>query len=120
LPDPNLPSTGPGRSEHGNFVLSEIELFAAPRDQPDDLRSVEIAKASADFWQDNFQARKTIDAKPTPVGPSKAPGLARSTHLTLTLREPIGFLGGTRFTDQAQSATWLTSYPRPIPTQPRP
>ena len=99
LPDPNLPSTGPGRSEHGNFVLSEIELTAAPRDRPDEAQKVEIARAAADFWQDNFQARKTIDAKLDTGWAIQGPGAWRVPRtLTLTLREPIGFLGGTRLT----------------------
>ena len=99
LPLPVLPSTGPGRSDSGNFVLSEVELFAAPRDRAEDLERIDITKASADFWQDNFQARKSIDGKPDTGWAIQGPGHWRVPRsLTLTLREPIGFLGGTRLT----------------------
>src|SRR5439155_25068956 len=32
LVDPQLPSTGPGRTPHGNFVLSELTVEAALKD----------------------------------------------------------------------------------------
>src|SRR5262249_3326556 len=35
LTDPALPSTGPGRTPHGNFVLSEITASAERRDATD-------------------------------------------------------------------------------------
>jgi hypothetical protein len=53
LVDPALPSTGPGRTPHGNFVLSEVTLQL---DQP-----VKFSRAEADFSQDQFPAAKVID-----------------------------------------------------------
>jgi len=99
LPDSSLPSTGPGRSDDGKFVLSEIELLAAPRDRPDDRKAVEIAKAHASFWQENSQARKAIDAKADTGWAIHSHGSWRVPRtLILALREPVGFLGGTILT----------------------
>ncbi|HZN36312.1 MAG TPA: DUF1549 domain-containing protein, partial [Pirellulaceae bacterium] len=54
LVDPALPGTGPGRTPHGNFVLSEIKLQAG--DTP-----VKLASAEADAAQEGFPAARAID-----------------------------------------------------------
>ncbi len=99
LPDSDLPATGPGRSDSGNFVLNEIEVFVAPRDRPDALQPVALSRAEADYWQEDYQPRKAIDGNPETGWAIQGPG---SWHvpraLRVTLREPVGFLGGTRVT----------------------
>jgi hypothetical protein len=99
LTHPDLPATGPGRGERGDFVLSEIALTAAPLERPGDTQAVQFAKATADFWQDDFQPRKSIDAK---SGTGWAIQDSNEWHvprtLTLALNEPVGFIGGTRLT----------------------
>jgi hypothetical protein len=97
LTDPALPLTGPGRADDGSFVLSEITVLAAPLDRPDETHPVDLSRATADFWQDDFQARKTIDGKSDTGWAIKGSGDWRVPRtLTLALREPVGFLGGTR------------------------
>jgi mono/diheme cytochrome c family protein len=53
LPDDQLASRGPGRSENGNAVLTDLRLKAS---QP-----LKIKAASADFSQDNFPIENAID-----------------------------------------------------------
>jgi hypothetical protein len=64
LPDPSLPSQGPGRAGNGNFVLSTFAvLFGAPgaKDTPTGLK---FASAKADYEQGDFGVAGAIDNKP--------------------------------------------------------
>jgi hypothetical protein len=54
LPDPSLGKNGPGRTPHGNFVLSEMSVEL-------DGKPVKLARAEADFAQDGFPASHAID-----------------------------------------------------------
>ena len=56
LPHPSLNSKGPGRSDNGNFVLTEVRVAADGK--PFKLRSV-----SAAYSQDGFAAANAIDGK---------------------------------------------------------
>lgn len=49
LPDPNLPSGGPGRSIHGMSALSEFGVEAVDAAQPTNKVRVKFVKATADF-----------------------------------------------------------------------
>ena len=51
IPDARLPSQGPGRNENGNLHLTEFEVLAAPKGNPDASKPVAIARAIADFDQ---------------------------------------------------------------------
>jgi len=59
--DPKLPSNGPGRTPHGNFVLSELTSHFARSDDSGPAQMVELASAAADFSQDGFPAANAID-----------------------------------------------------------
>ncbi|MGI9471797.1 MAG: DUF1553 domain-containing protein, partial [Rubripirellula sp.] len=63
LSDPNLPSNGPGSAGNGNFVLTELEVMAAPAKTPKKSASVKIASGIADFLQDGFNIPQTFDGK---------------------------------------------------------
>jgi hypothetical protein len=65
LADAKLPSNGPGRTPHGNFVLSEVSVHLAPRDAGGAPQTVKLASASADFSQDGFPAANSIDGQAT-------------------------------------------------------
>ncbi len=61
IPDEKVGKGGPGRTDHGNFVLSEIEMeITANGSEP---RKVKFSKAEADFSQDNFPVENAIDGK---------------------------------------------------------
>ncbi len=49
LPDPNLPSGGPGRSIHGMAALSEFKVTAAELGRPTNTVEVKFVRATADF-----------------------------------------------------------------------
>jgi hypothetical protein len=61
LPIDNLPGGGPGFPENGNFVLTELEVLAAPASAPDQFVPVKIAQASADFTQAGFEIQQAIN-----------------------------------------------------------
>ncbi|HYG73656.1 MAG TPA: PSD1 and planctomycete cytochrome C domain-containing protein [Planctomycetota bacterium] len=55
---------GPGRTPHGNFVLSELSISVAPKKTPDAANVLKVAKATADFSQKDFDIAHAIDGKP--------------------------------------------------------
>ncbi len=57
LTDPSLPSQGPGRTPHGNFVLNEITLTAAGQ-------KVEISSAEATAEQNGLPVTHAFDGNP--------------------------------------------------------
>lgn len=97
LADASLPKSGPGRSENGNFVLSEIELSAAPRDGSAEPVPLKIASAEADFEQDGYPAARAFDGKP-----DTGWAIAGKDHwnvnraATFTLEKSASFASGTR------------------------
>ena len=99
LTDPALPSTGPGRTPHGNFVLGEISVAAAPRDGSAPAQPLKLVRGDADFAQANFPAAQAIDGNPKTGWAIHGPApwnVNRSA--TFTLDKPAGFAGGTRWT----------------------
>jgi hypothetical protein len=99
LTDPSLPSTGPGRTPHGNFVLSEITVIVAPRQAPEQAQPVKLVSASADFAQDGFPAAHAIDGNPKTGWAIHGPGHWNVNRTaTFRLEKPLGFAGGTRWT----------------------
>ncbi len=61
LADSRLPSNGPGRSPNGNFVLTEFELEAKPKDVA--AKKVALQNAKADFSQDSYAVATAIDGQ---------------------------------------------------------
>lgn len=70
LSDPRLPNKGPGRTPHGNFVLSEISATIEKPDGGIQPQALKFSHATADFSQDMFPVQKAID------GDTKASGWA--------------------------------------------
>ena len=64
LPDPSLPSQGPGRSGNGNFVVSTFSLMVGAPGRLDTPTAVKFASAKADYEQPNFTVAGAIDDKP--------------------------------------------------------
>ncbi len=63
LPHQSLPHNGPGRSpENGNFVLTTIKAQLDPPTNKGEPRSLKLAKAFADFSQQEFSVAGAIDA----------------------------------------------------------
>src|SRR5690606_29403685 len=53
--------SGPGRTPHGNFVLSEV---SASRIDGDTRSALPFGRAEADFSQENYSIADAIDGKP--------------------------------------------------------
>ncbi|MEX2141353.1 MAG: PSD1 and planctomycete cytochrome C domain-containing protein [Pirellulales bacterium] len=72
LNDPNLPAGGPGRSFKGTFALTQIKIEAAPSAEKDKKQPIKIAKATADFAQNETPLEPNFDdrsGKKRMVGP---------------------------------------------------
>lgn len=99
LMDEKLPGTGPGRAANGNFVLSEFEVTAAPRNDPTKSKKVDFASATADFAQGEFAASLLIDGKTNDQrGWAVVPQTGISHWVIFQLKEPIAHEGGTVIT----------------------
>lgn len=62
---PENPDVGPGKTHHGNFVLSEIEIETQPANQPSaSWYKLQITSASASFEQDNYPIQHAFDSNP--------------------------------------------------------
>ncbi len=57
LPDSSFADNGPGRSDHGNFVLSKFEIYVGGRPLP-------LNRARADFEQQGFPIAGVFDSDP--------------------------------------------------------
>ncbi len=102
LPDPALPSGGPGRCYNGNFALAELSVTAEPKGEhlPAPAVAIPFARALADFSQTSFggwPVAAAIDADPKTAW-SIHPQ-ANSVHTAVfEASKPFGFPGGTRLT----------------------
>jgi hypothetical protein len=61
LPDPSLGNEGPGRTPHGNFVLTGFRATVAPGDASGPAMPVKFVRAEADFAQEGFPAQNALD-----------------------------------------------------------
>lgn len=98
MPDSTLPSHGPGRTPHGNFVLSEFRVSCAPQQSPDKAQAIRFVRAEADFAQEGFPAAHAIDGDGKTGWAIQGPGnwnVARTA--TFVLEKPHGHVGGTRW-----------------------
>ncbi|HEY0705851.1 MAG TPA: PSD1 and planctomycete cytochrome C domain-containing protein [Polyangia bacterium] len=117
LTDPNLPRGGPGRSVKGTGALSEFEVQAAPKSDPDAKKKVVLVEATADYAQPEGPLEALFDdktGKQRLVGPASfaiddkletawatdaGPGLRNSDRKAVFVpKEPIQHPGGTILT----------------------
>ena len=93
LTDPKLPSKGPGRTPHGNFVLSEITATIAARDVTGESQVLKFARAAADFSQEKFDVAQAIDGNAKTGGWAiHGPGEWNVNRSAIfTLDRPAGF-----------------------------
>ncbi len=90
LADPQLPSHGPGRTPHGNFVLTEFAASVAPGSQPEQSRRLPLAGATAEFAQDGFPIERATDGDATTGWAIHGPGNWNVDRTaTLRLSEPV-------------------------------
>jgi hypothetical protein len=92
-------NTGPGRTPHGNFVLSQITATVAPIEATDQTRPVHLIRAEADVAQSGFPVEAAID------------GTAESGWALDTGVRPIGAHTATFYLDKpvrlGRGAQWV-------------
>ncbi len=110
LSDPVLPSKGPGRTPHGNFVLSEISVTVEPKpndgiaganepkgDQP--LQPAKLVRAEADAEQQGFPATHAIDGNQATGWAIQLPGDWNVNRAaTFYFEKPQGLSAGAKWT----------------------
>ena len=98
--DPSLPSQGPGRVAHGNFVLTEIRLTAKPLDGSAPASDVKITRAEANSNQPTFPVTNAFDGNDATGWAVQEPG--KNLHETKTavfhFEKPITHPSGTSLT----------------------
>lgn len=118
LTDDSLPSKGPGRTPHGNFVLSEFIVHIAPKNAtPDQYKQVKIVSAEADVEQDNFPVSAAIDGKSDTGWAVHVPGKPLNTdHWAIfKFKEPLQLEEGDRIVvtlDQSHGGHHTIGWPK--------
>lgn len=88
----SLGKNGPGRTPHGNFVLSELRVYAS--DNPDFKQhtQVEFSAAEAGFAQDKFPPEDALVSGDR-TGWAISPQIGKDHHITFYTRQPIDLAG---------------------------
>lgn len=96
MPDDSLPNKGPGRAGNGNFVLSEFRVSTAPGPQPGGTAPIALSRAKADFEQQDYAIKGTIDGE-TANGKGWAilPQAGTAHSAIFETRSPVGSTAGT-------------------------
>ncbi len=87
--DNRLPGKGPGRVAHGNFVLSELRVFADESQGFPKPQRLPLASATADFSQKGFAASLAVASEPkSKRGWAISPEMGKSHWAIFTSKEP--------------------------------
>jgi len=90
IPDEKVGKGGPGRTEHGNFVLSELEMEVQETGGDAKARRVKFASAEADFSQEGYPVQNAIDGKTDTGWGIGGGGGGRQHHYAIfALAEPV-------------------------------
>lgn len=99
LLDETIKGSGPGLAENGNFVVTEIEIDAAPLDKPAEKKRIAIEKGKVDFSQQGFAVEQVFDGQPKDQqGWAVSPRDHQIHWATLQTKEPIDIEGGALIT----------------------
>ncbi len=104
LSDPSLPAKGPGLSDNGNFVLSDLKIIARPLDPKDKTKPVtlKLKPVGATFEQDKYPLAQAVDNNNN-TGWAVAPQMGKDHAAVFAIDgEPAGFVGGTEFEFQVR------------------
>ena len=105
LPHSSLPQGGPGRAEDGGFILSELQLSAAPENRPTSLANIPFQAARSDFNPQDFGVDKLVDGD-TKTGWRGISSRDRKSppQAVVVLHKSAGYEGGTLLTFDLQQA----------------
>ncbi len=93
----SLPNGGPGRLPNGTFILSRVEIKAAPKGSNEAAKPVAVAKATADYTQQGHSVANLIDGKPGPGWAIWNNGTANH-HVDFQFDKPLTFEAGAKLT----------------------
>ena len=89
---------GPGLPENGNFVVTEFEVQAGPKDKPKEMKKIALQNAKAPFLQPGFNIALTTDGN---AGNQNGWAIANAHGVvhwaTWETKEPVGLAEGTMF-----------------------
>jgi hypothetical protein len=88
LPDDSLSQGGPGRSDNGNMILTEVRLALTTADDPAHRDPVAIKAASADFSQAGFPVAAALDGK-SDTGWAIGPRYGKPHSAVFELERPL-------------------------------
>jgi len=89
LPDDSLPSKGPGRSDNGNVVLTNLRVsIGGEPDSERESRPLKLWAASADFSQKDYPVTQAIDADGR-TGWAIFPEVGKPHSAVFELEEPL-------------------------------
>ncbi len=98
LSDKRLPSSGPGRVAHGNFVLNQIRVFTDDSQSFQQATPLVFHAATADFSQKDFPPASALTTKPEPKkGWAVSPQFGKSHWAIFTTQQPVISMGGETF-----------------------
>src|SRR5205823_6428839 len=80
-------------SPNGNFVVSEIKIAIAPKDDPSKTQAVELQNPSADFSQESWPVASAIDGNDQ-TGWAIMPQFGKPHEAIFESKEDAGFDGG--------------------------
>lgn len=90
IPDEQVGRGGPGRTDHGNFVLTEVAMEIPGTGDGAKPEKIKFAGAEADFSQEGFPAERAIDGKPaTGWAVAAEENKRRHRRIILTLAKPL-------------------------------
>jgi hypothetical protein len=82
--------SGPGRTPHGNFVLTDLRVSTAPRDEKrPEAHAIPIVSAKADFAQEGFPVEHAYDSDMKSGWAIDGPGGAQSRTATFQLDRKV-------------------------------
>jgi hypothetical protein len=97
---------GPGRADDGNFVLSDLEVYAAPIGGESQRTLVDLKSAKADFVQAGFDINMTLNTREPghQSGWAVHPQVAQSHWGVWNFNKPVNERGGHDAVVHAQSS----------------
>ena len=88
LADANLPSRGPGRVAHGNFVLNEIQVQSSEKQDFKKATPQPIQSATADYSQNGWAVIGAFDGQPK-TGWAVSPKRGADHHAEIVFQSPV-------------------------------
>ena len=101
LPDPSLTNNGPGRAGNGNFALSDLALFIAPKSAPEKKERVKLTHPRTTFEQKGLPVAATIDDNPQSAW-AVDPEFGKRHAAVFDLEAPVAHPGGSILTLELQ------------------